>query len=355
LTNKKIQLIIQANVCLKRDVNYRKDCSVCFLSRKKSGGFLMKKGLVLLLAIVLIVSLGFLTGCKKKEEKAKVYTIGAAMSSFSDKGQTYLQDGVRDFDAEYDDVKILMTNANDDPAVQLNQVETLLTKGVDAILIVPVDISALKPVFAKCKEDGIKLVIANRMPSEEFHGDFDVYTGSESIQAGILQAEWVAEAMQPDGGTVGIIMGPLGHEAARMRTEGNKQVFAKYDNITIVRDAEGKWERAKGMQIAENWIQSGDNLTAILCNNDEMAIGTLLAAEGAGLADADIIIGGVDATPDALEFLGEGLDVTVFQNMNAQGYNGAMAAYKLVKGEAVEKWDWIPFETVTPENMSEYK
>lgn len=283
------------------------------------------------------------------------YLIGAAMSSFSDKGQTYLQDGVRAFDAENDEVEIIMTDAKDDPAVQLNQIETLLVKGVDAILIVPVDISALKPVFAKCKEDGVKVVIANRMPAEELHGEFDVYTGSESIQAGILQAEWVAEAMQPEGGTVGIIMGPLGQEAARMRTEGNKQVFAKYDNIEIVMDAEGKWDRAKGMQVAENWIQSGANLNAILCNNDEMAIGTLLAAEGANLADDQIIIAGVDATPDALEYLGKGLDVTVYQNMRAQGYNGAIAAFRLAKGESVEKWDWIPFETVTPENMSEYK
>jgi len=313
----------------------------------------MKKTVLVLVAMCMLVlpSAVFATG---QQDDGKVL-IGAAMSSFSDKGQTYLQDGVRDFDAENDDVEVLMTDAKDDAAVQLNQIETLLVKGVDVMLIVPVDISALKPVFAKCREDGVKIVIANRMPAEELHGEFDVYTGSESIQAGILQAEWVAEAMQPNGGTVGIIMGPLGHEAARMRTEGNKQVFAKYDNIEIVMDAEGKWDRAKGMQIAENWIQSGANLTAVLCNNDEMAIGALLAAEGANLADGDIIIAGVDATPDALEYLGVGLDVTVFQNMNAQGYNGAAAAYKLAIGENVEKWDWIPFETVDPANMSEYK
>ena len=68
-----------------------------------------------------------------------------------------------------------------------------------------------------------------------------------------------------------------------------------------------------------------------------------------------IIIAGVDATPDAIEYLGEGLDVTVYQNMVAQGYNGAKAAYDLIKGNPVEKWDWIPFETVTPENMEDYK
>jgi inositol transport system substrate-binding protein len=312
------------------------------------------KRIIVILFVVSMLLLPAVVFAAGQQDKG-VITIGAAMSSFSDKGQTYLQDGVRKFDAEHDDVTILMTDAKDDPAVQLNQIETLLTKGVDVMLIVPVDISALKPVFAKCKADGVKVVIANRLPGEEFNDQYDVYTGSESIQAGILQAEWVAKALQPAGGKVGIIMGPLGQEAARMRTEGNKQVFAKYPNIQIVMEAEGKWDRAKGMQIAENWIQSGTKLDAICCNNDEMAIGTLLAAEGANLADKDIIIAGVDATPDALEYLGKGLDVTVFQNMNAQGYNGAAAAYKLAKGETVEKWDWIPFETVTPENMSNYK
>ncbi len=312
----------------------------------------MKKIVFVLVILGMLIAPATMFAEGQQDGKIK---IGAAMSSFADKGQTYLQDGVRTFDKENEDVEILMTDAKDDPAVQLNQVETMLTKGVDAILIVPVDISALKPVFKKCKADGVKLVIANRMPAEEFHGEFDVYSGSESIQAGILQAEWVAKAMQPEGGKVGIIMGPLGQEGARMRTEGNKQVFDKYDNIEVVMEAEGKWDRAKGMQIAENWLQSGAGLRAIVCNNDEMAIGTLLAAQGANVGDEELIITGVDATPDALEYLGKGLDATVFQNMYAQGYNGAAAAYKLVKGQAVDKWDWIPFELVTPENVADYK
>ncbi len=316
----------------------------------------MKKRIVFVLVVLMIMAIPMALTAAGATETKGVIRIGAAMSSFADKGQTYLQDGIRKFDAEHDDVEIIMTDAKDDPAVQLNQIETLLTKGVDAIVLVPVDISALKPVFRKVKEDNVKLVIANRMPAEEFHNEFDVYTGSESIQAGILQAEWVAQALQPNGGTVGIIMGPLGQEAARMRTEGNKQVFAKYPNIKIAMSAEGKWDRALGMTIAENWLQSGSTgLDAICCNNDEMAIGAILASQGAGMKDADIIIAGVDATPDALEYLGKGLDVTVFQNMTAQGYNGAKAAYDLIKGNKVEKWDWIPFETVTTENVANYK
>ena len=285
---------------------------------------------------------------------AKTFKIGAAMSSFADKWQTYLQDGVRKFDAEHDDVEIVMTDGKDDPAQQLNQVETLLTQGVDAIVIVPVDISAIGPIIAQAKDAGAKLVVVNRLPEEDFMADIDVYCGSESIQAGLMQGEWVADQLA-DGGKVGIIMGPLGQEAAMMRTEGNKDVFAKYENITVEMEAEGKWDRAKGQQIAENWLQSGKGLNAIVCNNDEMAIGALLAAESMGVKDEDLIIAGVDATPDALEYLGKGLDVTVFQSAEGQGYGGAEAAYKLLMGEQVEKMYWIPYELVTPENVADFQ
>jgi inositol transport system substrate-binding protein len=286
---------------------------------------------------------------------AETFKIGAPMNDFADKWQTYLQDGVRKFGAEHDDVEIMMTDGKGDPATQLNQVETLLTKGVDAIVIVPVDISAMGPIIALTKEAGVKLVVVNRLPEEEFMEDVDVYCGSESIQAGIMQGEWIVEQLGADGGKVGILMGPLGQEAAMMRTEGNKQVFAKHENITVEMEAEGKWDRAKGQQIAENWLQSGKDLNAIICNNDEMAIGALLAAESMGVKDEDLLIAGVDATPDALEYLGKGLDVTVFQSAAGQGYGGAEAAYKLLKGEDVEKMYWIPYELVTPENVADFQ
>lgn len=286
---------------------------------------------------------------------AETLKIGAAMSSFADKWQTYLQDGVRKFDAEYDDVEIVMTDGKDDPAQQLNQVETLLTQGVDAIVIVPVDISAMGPIIAQVKDAGAKLVVVNRLPEEDFMADIDVYCGSESIQAGIMQGDWITEKLGADGGKVGIIMGPLGQEAAMMRTEGNKQVFANHENVIVEMEAEGKWDRAKGQQITENWLQAGKGLKAIVCNNDEMAIGALLAAEAMGVSDEDLLIAGVDATPDALEYLGKGLDVTVFQSAEGQGYGGAEAAYKLLKGEQVDKMYWIPYELVTPENVADFK
>jgi len=282
--------------------------------------------------------------------------IGAAMADASDKWLSYLEDGVRSFADETADCEVMMTDGKADPAIQLNSLETLITQGVDAIVIVPVDISALGPVIDKCKEADIPLIVVNRYPAEKFMKMDNVYyVGSESIQAGIMQGEWVAEALGSAGGNVAILTGKSGHEAAIMRTQGNKDIFDKNANIKIAMEAEGKWDRAEGMRIAENWFQMGNNLKAIVANNDEMAIGAILAAQSLGMKDEDIIIAGVDATPDALEYLGKGLDVTVFQSAAGQGYGSMEAAYKIVKGEKLEKIQWIPYELVTTENMADFQ
>jgi inositol transport system substrate-binding protein len=310
----------------------------------------MRKIAVIMLVCAVVLS-AWGTIVQAKDE----IVIGAAASTFADKWLSFLHDGITKFDEDHEDVKIMMTDGKDDPAVQMNQVETLLTQGVDAIMIIPVDISTIGPIINSCKDAGVPIVVVNRLPDPEFVEQIDVYVGSESIQAGIMQAEWVAEAMQPDGGKVAIITGMPGQEAAAMRTEGNKQIFAKYENIEIVAETTGKWDRALGMQVAENWYQAYPDLKAVVCNNDEMAIGALLAAQAMGITDEELVIAGVDATPDALEFVGQGLDVTVFQSAHGQGYGGAEAAYKLIKGETVEKMQWIPYELVTVENMADYE
>lgn len=286
---------------------------------------------------------------------AKDIVIGAPVNSFADKWQTYLQDGVRKFDADHDDVTITLTDANEDPAKMLNDVDNFIEQGVDALLVVPTDVATVKPIAKKAKKAGIPLVIVNRLPDEATMEDVTSYVGSESIQAGILQAEEIVKELDGKDANVLILMGPLGQEGQIYRTAGNKQIFDKHDNIKVIAEQEGRWDRAKGMQIAEDLFQTRNDINVIVSNNDEMAIGALLAANKAGIKDEDVIIAGVDATPDALEFLGQGLDITVFQSAGGQGYGGAEVAYKAAKGESVEKYEWIDFELVTPDKKDEYK
>ena len=285
---------------------------------------------------------------------AESLVIGAPMASFADKWQSYLFEGIREFDGKHDDVVIKMTDANEDPGKMLNDVDNFLDAGVDALLVLPTDVATVQPIAIKAKRAGVPLIIVNRLPEAKTMKNVDAYVGSDSIQAGILQAESVVGLLDGKPAHIALLLGALGHEAQIYRTKGNKQIFAKYPNIKIVAEQEGRWDRAKALQIVEDLLQAHPEINVIVANNDEMAIGALLAARKAGKTDAEMIISGVDATPDALEYLGNGLDTTVFQSAKGQGFNGAEIAYKLAKGQKVEQMNWIDFELVDKEQKEKY-
>lgn len=155
-------------------------------------------------------------------------------------------------------------------------------------------------------------------------------------------------------GNIAIMNGLMGQEAQIMRTEGNMQVIEEYPDIEVVLEGTAEWDRDQGLSLMENWLQTGQQIDAVVSNNDEMAIGAIMALEEAGKLD-DTIVAGVDATIDALEYVQSGqLDVTVFQDPWGQGGGGLETAIKAAKGEEVEQFIWVPYELVTMDNVEEY-
>ncbi len=285
---------------------------------------------------------------------AKEVIVGGAISSFADKWLTYVIDSMKAVDDSNDDMKIIFADANNDSAKMIANVENFIEQGVDVVVLHPIDRITVKSIAKKLKKAGIPLVIVNRRPLEKDMKYVASYVGSKEIEAGRLQGEFVAKTLDGKEGRVGILLGPLGLDAQINRTNGNKEVFNKHDNIKTVVEQEGKWERDRGLQITEDWLQSDNKVNVITANNDEMAIGALLAAQKAGIKDEDLIIVGIDATPDALEFLGKGLDATVFQDAKGQGKVSVETAYKIAKGEKVEHDINIPFQLVTPKNKADF-
>lgn len=286
--------------------------------------------------------------------QAKEVVVGASMSKFADKWLTYLIDGITQYDEQHDDLKVILTDANDDSARMLDQIDNFIEQGVDAVIIHPTDRQAVRSIAKKLKKAGIPLVVVNRRPLDEDMKLVGSYVGSDEIEGGRMQGEAVVKLLAGKEGRVGILMGPLGLDGQVNRTAGNKEIFAKHDEIKVLVEQEGKWERSKGLDITQDWLQGKNNLNVIVSNNDEMAIGALLAAQKAGLKDEDLIIVGLDATPDALEYLGNGLDATVFQDARGQGVGAIEAAFKLAKGEQVEPVVNVPFQLVTIENKQDF-
>ena len=110
----------------------------------------------------------------------------------------------------------------------------------------------------------------------------------------------------------------------------------------------------KGLAIMETWLQSGDQIDIVCANNDEMALGAIQALKAANKLDK-VLVGGVDATGDALAAMKAGeLEVTVFQDAKGQGAGGVDAAVKLYNKDTVPAYVDVPYVLVTPANMAEF-
>ncbi|GMQ63989.1 sugar ABC transporter substrate-binding protein [Vallitalea maricola] len=312
----------------------------------------MKKILTMVIIGVMVLSSLAFAGCAKKEKKM---TIGVSIANFDDTFLTYMMDGMKEYAKKLQEdgiaLEVEYTDAKEDMAKQMDQVENFVVQQKDAIVIVPVDTSAADPLTQAALQAEIPIVYVNRNPGNLPEGAY--YVGSEEIKAGFMQMEHLAEKLGGNG-KIAILMGKLDNEGALKRTEGVEEIAAKYDGIEIVDKQTGLWQRNEGMMKTEDWLNRfGADLKAIASNNDDMALGAVQALKDAGRDD--ILVVGVDATPDGLNALKNGdLSATVFQDASGQGGGSIELAYSAAKGDKPEQEKWIPFKLVTPENIDEF-
>jgi inositol transport system substrate-binding protein len=159
-------------------------------------------------------------------------------------------------------------------------------------------------------------------------------------------------------GNVVIMQGEVTNEAALDRTKGCNDIVAKNPGMKVVKTGTANWDRAQGQTLMENWLQSGVDFSIVCANNDEMALGAINALKAAGkkLGAGGILVGGVDATADALASLKAGeLATTVFQDAGGQGGGGVTAALDLINGKKVSDYVDVPYQLVTLDNMADFE
>ncbi|WNS77797.1 sugar ABC transporter substrate-binding protein [Domibacillus sp. DTU_2020_1001157_1_SI_ALB_TIR_016] len=299
-----------------------------------------------IMIFILLLSVG-LAGCSGEDSNKKV--IGISLQNFSDEFRTYIIDAMEEEQKKHPDIEFVYADAQNDSSTQKGDIENFVARGVDAIIFTPVDTVAAMDIVNMVNEADIPLIVLN----QTFDGadKAAAYVGSESIESGILQMEEVAKLLNGKG-NIAIMDGTLGHEAQIKRTEGNMQIIKEHPDMKVVKQGSANWSRPEGMDLMENWMQSS-KIDAVVANNDEMAIGAIMALESEGKLK-DTVVAGIDATPAALDMMKEGkLKVTVFQDAAGQGKASIETAVKAANGEEVED-AIIPYQLVTPENVDEF-
>lgn len=285
--------------------------------------------------------------------------IGVSMAN-SDTFLTVLRKGIEKAAADVSQ-PVVIEIADDDVNKQLSQVQNFIAAKVDAIIVNAVDTSATGPMTKLAQDAGIPIVYVNRQPIDvDALGEKGAFVASQEADAGTMEAKEACRLLKEAGKTeagVLLMQGDLANQAAVVRSQAVLDVIAtpECSFMKIIDQQTAVWDPVKAQDLMTNWIAAGHQPDAVLSNNDNMAIGAINAMKAAGWDMKNVVVGGVDATQEALAYMKAGdLDVTVFQDAAGQGGGAIKTAMALAKGEKVESKVWIPFQLVTPANMAEF-
>ncbi|AGP44083.1 D-threitol-binding protein [Serratia plymuthica] len=280
-------------------------------------------------------------------------TIGVSMAYFDQNFLTIIRHSI-DKEAKARGITVQFEDARGDVGRQTDQVQSFISAGVDAIIVDPVNSAGTPAITKLVTKAGIPLVYVNRTPGDSKLPSGVVFVGSDEKESGTLQMEELARLANYKG-NVAIMIGNLTDAGALQRTKDVEQVVAKYPNMKVVQKQSANYSRSEGMDLMMNWVTNGEPIDIVAANNDEMAIGAIMALQQAGKRDSKVLIGGIDATPDGLKALSSGkMQVTVFQDAVGQGKASVDVAQRMIKGEKLEPYYWIPFELVTPATMQKF-
>ncbi len=275
--------------------------------------------------------------------------IGATYYSLQNEFTMRMDNAGKKF-CEENGIEFLSYDGNYDTATQLSQVETMIADGCDAIILNPHDAVASAACVELANKAGIPVVGVNTMVQSDL---LTSYVGSQDVSAGEDIMNYMIKYLNKDAFNIVIIEGPMGQSAQLQRIEGIENVLKNYPNIKELARNTANWSRSEAMTLMETWISTfGDEIDAVIAENDEMALGAREAIVAAGM---DIPCIGIDGITDAVAAIQNGnMIASDFQNAEGQMIGAIETAVKAIKGEQVEKFYWIPFEMITPENAAEY-
>ncbi len=253
-------------------------------------------------------------------------------------------------DGTIDDYRLY--DGKTDPVTQCDLMETAILEGVDVLIILPAEAAGCDPILERAAEVGIPVVVANSKTNntDELGA---CYIGSDDVYAGELMANFVAEKL-PEGGKYAHCMGIIGNSAQIQRTEGIHNVLDGMEQWEMVDEQGCEWQGDKAISFTQSWLQMyGDELKAIICDNDDMssAVKAYLITEGR----EDIVCIGVDGNAGPMQMVADGeLDATVFQDGAGQIRKAIEVAVDILEGKEIEKEYMIPFVLITLDNVNDY-
>ena len=287
----------------------------------------IKKRVIAILVIVVLV-LGSLTGCMKKDNPKK---IGMVLSTLNNPFFVSMKEGAEK-EAKKLGFELIVLDSTNDPAKERANVEDLIQLGVTALLINPTDSDAVVNTIKVANKAKVPVITLDRQANGGF---VTSHIASDNVVGGEMAGKYVLDKFK-DKKNINIveIQGIPGASATRDRGQGFHNILDKDKKAKFISIQAADFDRQKGLQVMENIIQRDPNIQVVFAHNDEMALGAAKAVKAAGL---NTMIIGFDGNEDAKEAVDKGeMKATIAQQPDEIGALGVELASKIYKGEKVK-------------------
>ena len=231
---------------------------------------------------------------------------------------------------------------------QINICEAFIAEGVDVLILIPNDATAIVDVINSAAEKGIAVFLVDSGADES---DYISYIGTDNYAGGVMAAEWFGENVS---GQVAVIDGAAGNQATTERYNGFMDTIGQYSNIEVVTSDYGNGDMGTSITVAENFLTAYPDLAGIFACDDQMAQGAGQAVQAAGKGDV-VTVCGFDGSPEGAQAILDGImNASVAQQPRLMGTTAVEYAVKYLNGETVDPVINTACEMVTADNADSF-
>ncbi|MCD8352508.1 MAG: substrate-binding domain-containing protein [Planctomycetaceae bacterium] len=298
-------------------------------------------------AVVVCMAVGIAAAGQKKDIKDVV--LGLSVANLQMDFCNQIRIGA-EAEAEKLGLELIVVDSRDDATTQIDQVQDLLARGIDALMFIPAGASAADAPVRDAHRAGIPVVTIDRNPQNE---PGDVFIASDSYNGCKQLGEWVIE--QTGGkGKVGVIQGQLGTTPEIDRQAGFNEAMAKAPGMIVIEQAADTWFQEDGFRVGQDLLQVNPDITVFFGRCDGLAVGAAHAARLANLRD-QILVVGFDGDEPGLAAIRDGvIDATMTQAFRQFGREAIHSCLKLMDGEKLDPMRLVPVVFTTKDNVQQF-
>ena len=315
----------------------------------RSSAFSASLRCLLLVALCAVISA---TGCAKSADKpaaAKKRQIGFCMT-LDDPYWQNMRLGAMD-EGKKLDVDVIITNAKEDPVVQIQQIQEMIAKKVDAVCLVPMKKEPLVSGVQALNRANIPVILVNREVADGC--DYVCFTGTDTYQGAVTSAKILMDAIGGKGGIVELHQ-HLGTGPEIARSQALRDVMKEHPEVTVLARVPHDGDRGKAVKEMQALLGKFPDLKGVYVHGDPQAIAAAEACAAAGRTGIAIVgMGGSQEAIDAIK--ASKITGTSYQQPEEEGRSALRLALRQLDGEKLDKSYLIPCPPITKDNAAQFK